>query len=766
MILTEDLSCPSSWADALSELSGRPALDPDAQATITDFIDYTEFFPSDLFRSLTLIGKLDETFLQHTAKVHELTKSYGSLPTLPAEERPSAQDLRKDISFSLHHALRCRESSFAEAARLSTVADNLTNRISTIKRKLAALPKPPSRDPTPIPKVRSPAAQRNRKLENERNPRIKLKTDIGKLVSSSGPNQTPLPKKHRSRRTVVPGEVLPPFDPNSPGVSDGSDSEPEPRAATMPRARDKTPKTLKLPKVPKSENIRLPKPAINRLPGSSGTNVHSSVAGISVSNAMAQLEPPPPNPILGSKHAPWLSLTEWELNKIRKRMKKNADWLPSEIMVKRELAATGRGTANYLKAKAQAEDAGEDFLDEEPEIFKRPVTFRGRTSEPVLDADGEEQLVSRGMKLNEAKKLKRKLMLQEAAEREEANRRITQAGLAVNDLFSQTNGGLIGDSIPPDPKKSTSKRDKKRRRVSSPDGDASRADAGEEAILEPVDSLPKKIKLAKLGRDRRPASKRSDIASSNKGADLSAFDPADIDATYENSATRSGRARPSAHTRASPKDEEPSSAAELSDYTRSHGPTKIKLKLNPMKKAASVETPERRGTLRGDKRGTLRTSSASSYSKKSVEDSKTVAPSLTDTVASRRSKRSAPELAITSNDGDTPAQSVGKGMTGKSTKKAGGDTKIPKRHSTSAATLGAKNTANDSEDSYCLCGGPSSGRMIACDDPHCKIEWFHLECVGLNANGASYSRATWYCPDCRGKHGVRGDGIVKGRGTG
>ena len=32
---------------------------------------------------------------------------------------------------------------------------------------------------------------------------------------------------------------------------------------------------------------------------------------------------------------------------------------------------------------------------------------------------------------------------------------------------------------------------------------------------------------------------------------------------------------------------------------------------------------------------------------------------------------------------------------------------------------------------WCLCSGPESGNIIACDIPGCPIEWFHFECVGL-----------------------------------
>ena len=32
---------------------------------------------------------------------------------------------------------------------------------------------------------------------------------------------------------------------------------------------------------------------------------------------------------------------------------------------------------------------------------------------------------------------------------------------------------------------------------------------------------------------------------------------------------------------------------------------------------------------------------------------------------------------------------------------------------------------------YCYCGRGSYGQMIACDNPNCEKEWFHLECTGL-----------------------------------
>ncbi|KAF7338548.1 PHD-type domain-containing protein [Mycena venus] len=40
----------------------------------------------------------------------------------------------------------------------------------------------------------------------------------------------------------------------------------------------------------------------------------------------------------------------------------------------------------------------------------------------------------------------------------------------------------------------------------------------------------------------------------------------------------------------------------------------------------------------------------------------------------------------------------------------------------------------------------SFGEMIACDDPRCEREWFHLTCTNLAA--APEGRKKWYCDDC------------------
>ncbi|ANZ76679.1 BA75_03505T0 [Komagataella pastoris] len=48
------------------------------------------------------------------------------------------------------------------------------------------------------------------------------------------------------------------------------------------------------------------------------------------------------------------------------------------------------------------------------------------------------------------------------------------------------------------------------------------------------------------------------------------------------------------------------------------------------------------------------------------------------------------------------------------------------------------------EDVYCLCRGPGLGKMVACDNPGCKYEWFHYKCVNLTRA----PEGKWICPEC------------------
>jgi len=46
---------------------------------------------------------------------------------------------------------------------------------------------------------------------------------------------------------------------------------------------------------------------------------------------------------------------------------------------------------------------------------------------------------------------------------------------------------------------------------------------------------------------------------------------------------------------------------------------------------------------------------------------------------------------------------------------------------------------------HCRCPYDEVSEMIACDNPKCRVEWFHFDCVGITVA----PKGNWYCPDCR-----------------
>lgn len=57
----------------------------------------------------------------------------------------------------------------------------------------------------------------------------------------------------------------------------------------------------------------------------------------------------------------------------------------------------------------------------------------------------------------------------------------------------------------------------------------------------------------------------------------------------------------------------------------------------------------------------------------------------------------------------------------------------------------ASDNVQASENTYCYCGGPEEGKMIACDGKDCKYGWFHFQCIGLKR---APKNKHWQCPDC------------------
>lgn len=679
----------TAMSDIRDSLSRQPERDPDIQATLSDFLAYTEHFPSHLTRALTLIEEQRTKAEANIKAIHDDTTTYSTLPSL--KEKPDPVLLRKNISYALQEAENACRMAVEEAARLDEECQREAKRLDIVTEKLEAQPKPPSRDATP-------------EQQGLTSPNLKRERRMSARAEEARPEKPPrrqdkAASKLRGRKVMVPGEVLPPPDPNIPveSISDWTSPRNSPplldeplavpgtsqKKGTTPRPRSRT------PKIPKSEKSaekdreadrKTPKPRGPRAPGQPGTNAHSAVAGISTSNALLALTEPPADAVNGSKWLPWVKLTEWEMAKLRKRMKKNAIWIPSQTMVRRELKNLGRGIAGKEAARQNAEATGEAFVDEHSEPDPTKVLISGEEAAQVTamlgpqvyadDEDADAELINRGMRLNEAKKLKRQRLLEEQA---------LQAQLAREQGIE-----------PPEPSKSPEQ--KKRKRETTPGNAAAATDADDKSK-----PAPKKLKIAPPA----PPGQTSKVPL----APAAASPP-------KSTSSRNRRA-------ATP----PASAS------TSKKPT-ITIKVG---RAVSEDPGNRRASLR-------RNSNASMPSAGLPANSATSPKDTSITKSGRRSRRPVPGI-IQAHDEESTKASVSK-------RKA-----APRKKGEAAALEPVPDTKDEyidpDEPRYCMCSDVSWGTMIACDNDDCEKEWFHLECVGLSE--LPPRRTKWYCPECRKK---------------
>lgn len=385
-------------------------VDPDAQTTVTDFLDFTEYLPADITRSLTLIGKLDQTYVAASAKVNDLTTTWGQLPSIVAHKRPSAVQLRAEISEQLNQALSSRVYAHAEAVRMT---ENVNRHYSKANILLAKLKKMMENYPTD---------DEQQLAAESRSPQM-LRAKLGVRVAAEDGQKV---RRPRVPRITVPGEVLAPYDIEYDTLTGESDSSSEEESDIVATNR-RTPGTVPRIKLVSSKSQKSASRPARPVPYPS-----AALSAAAAANAAALLHPPPENAVVGSSDAPWLQLTQYELAKLRKRMKKNATWTPSETMIARELKALCRGPDAYREAKKKAEEEGRVFDPKIPSLIidgvsGAPQLPAGAISVDSLAAD-DVPTSNRGMKLNEAKKLKREQLAKLAAEEaEESARKMAQA---------------------------------------------------------------------------------------------------------------------------------------------------------------------------------------------------------------------------------------------------------------------------------------------------------------------------------------------------
>ncbi|GAB7353096.1 hypothetical protein MBLNU459_g3639t1 [Dothideomycetes sp. NU459] len=730
----------------LRSMSQPAAIDPDISATLSDFLTYTEHLPSSVIRSLTLIETLNGKANSLQQKIHELLKTYARLPNATVDA-PDPVQLRKEISHAYDKLEECKRMSAAESVRIEDMVAREARKLSIVTKKLKALPMPPSRDPTPEPVLVSPRLKKSNQAQQHADKR-------------TAAHRTSTAPRVRGRKIMVPGEVLPPPNPDSPPPSEPSDwASPPPASPDEQRPRHKsvgrqrTPKSLKVPRE------KIPKPPRVRLPGARGTNAHSAVAGISTSNALNALKPPPDDAPPGSRWKPWKKLTEFELATIRKRMKKNAKWIPSPAMKNRELKELGRGQTAMDKAREDAEAGGPPFIDEyDPATWVDPTQGTASAEEqaeanailgPEQEHVSEDQaLINRGMRLNEAKRIKREKL---KAEEQALNQQLQDVPAVPPATSSQE---LLKPSVPAEA--ASSDRDRKRKRDATPVASIIAAEPSNDSAdipSRPAAPLPKKIKLSspapaldtaapKLPNGTRLSETTQTSTTGNSKSPVHALTQRRPTQGKPTAGSRvplasTAPAPTKAGTPATvsrPRSRRTSVAPDLPPPVQSRpprtGPT-IKLK-GP--KAASAEPPHRRAGLR---RG----------SNASLPGGVTKLPSPApkpDTV-SRAGRRRRPVPGLVTTEEGEGAKPTAKGA-------------LAKKDDVPAVE---EELIDPDEPRYCVCGDVSWGTMIACDNDDCEKEWFHLDCVKLEEMPPR--RTKWYCPDCRKKLklGLTSNGIVR-----
>ncbi|KAL2074780.1 hypothetical protein VTL71DRAFT_8559 [Oculimacula yallundae] len=743
--------------------------DPDAQATVTDFLDFTEYLPADMIRSLTLIRNLDQTYTDASSSVHNLTKEYGNLPNIAPDKKPDPVKLREEISQNLEQAVSSRTLAHAEACRMAENVDRHYNRAKNILAKLQAMAEnyPPSRETSPVPqKAKSPVVTRPPKI----------------MLRVGGEQSAPIRvRKHRAPRITVPGEVLAPYelDYESYGSDSGSDSDANepitPRATPAASLNLGTGKIkLKISKLAKKDKTEKEKPPRQpRPPGVMGTNVHSSVAGISTSNALAMLKPPPPEAVKGDDSLPWLQLNDWELAILRKRMKKNAIWSPSDTMISRELEHNGRGIKAYRKMRAEKEAAGETYdLPEPPQLRGETVHAEGAISVEALRSSDPE-LSNRGMKLNQAKKLKKEKNDREAAkEAEESFRKVGQVAEKMKSLFKDDKSNAKTPSKDKTPAR-------KRKRESPPEGETEVEKTAEPEVMLTRPPLKRTKTETPVPVPQSITTKQSPILPPDSTASIIS-DATPLSTPLEKPTDPLALPVPVVSPRKSttpilppvrdPKKvikKETKKITETATNTRpsrtslaslaaavAHVPEPLPLKrpTSSRSKAASVEPAPLTG------------SSAVDRPRRASTARNTPAPPE-PRQANKRAKRPAPGVVTGGSEGSSVSVGKRKAAT---RKKA--TTKKDKKDGREGSTVreifdeidDEGNVIDPNEPRYCLCNRVSFGTMIGCENNDCEKEWFHLECVGLTDVPPRTTK--WYCPECRVTLGIGEKGEVTARG--
>ncbi|PWW73555.1 hypothetical protein C7212DRAFT_284731 [Tuber magnatum] len=706
--------------------SPESLVDPDAVNITREFIDFTEFLPADMYRSLQLVRQLKKKAADHRRNVDSLCKEFASLPEQsrvlppsldvpltdyacpPMSERET--ELRIRISNAIKGAQFAHREAMAEAERASQNINRHHARIVAIYGGLCKVTIPPD-EPEHKPTERQQADVRKIKIRISsqkatsagRHPRLRGSAAIAQTSRSR--------QKQREKNSRD---------------DDGDDNEWEDIPST-PYNYEKIKKKKKL------------------LGGVSRRGPKNNSESPFVGGAKARNED---GSLIPNNLLPWNRLTNEELAKLRKRMKKNSGWTPSVTMIIRELETLGRGPKHKEKYEDQwGGGRGDEFL----KIYG-PEDGGIGDPEKIAPDDGAGVRENKGMKLNRAKKRKREEERKEKEkelEREKLEAKIEEEKLR---LKLEHEEAKMKREVQEEMERAAelAKREREKAKAEEEAATAAAAASANEKREKEKAAMEERAKASAALREQEKAAAAAAAASEARVPQ-----PITRSSSFSSAGPSSSESPSSGEDEDSEMPDAVSEERTASPPIPAPPPPRPKPRLgrppkNPKPpKPSTSDSPPGSGEKRKRALSTVTAilptpSLAESRTKRATSAAAPPTGTVSLAVGRKRSNVAGPKP----NKPTKPVVSKKKGLV------AGNN-----RRRVDVQDLDGTGEWVDEEDedlkTYCLCDEVSHGFMVQCDNEQCTKKWFHIDCVGITEQEAKDSSLKWFCPDCEGKRGKR-----------